>query len=66
MNDSARHANEAHYHGQVADLGFCDDLVTRIEEAEALFRRGDRPAGVAALVAADRMLSVAVKRVAHG
>jgi hypothetical protein len=59
-------ANETHYDGQAADLGFCEDLISRIEEAEAAFRRGNRPAGVAALAAVDRMLAVAVKRVAHG
>ena len=61
-----RPANEPHYHGQAADLEFCDEVVTKIEEAEAAFRRGDRPGGVVALTAADRMLSAAVRQVAHG
>lgn len=66
MNEIARPANEAHYHGQAADLQFCDELISRIEEAEALFRKGDRPGGVKALAEADRMLSAAVRQVAHG
>jgi hypothetical protein len=57
MNDNAR----PDYTGQAADLGFCEELVTAIELAEAAFRRGDRVGGLGHLINADKKLHHAVR-----